>query len=308
MRAFTLKTLRISRVLGLSARVTFSNFPRSPPFPDEENPSLEGATVAWEHPMSHPYNRALCMLLSETLVLRSKYSHLFGPQAGEDLVAKMSEQICKYLKYLRKIRAQQEQEARLTTLAARQQASFETDIQRDLKRADKRRADVGDLVHRVHQLLIRARNSQLHKRRMDTCAHYDRPHWIAVLKHVRPLSMSSDDPATTDFEQFNAKLKKRKEVKYYSTLKTWRSPDLIEFLRLIDLLTGSIVDFGDQQNGNIFRKRRPTPAEKGVRTSTRKPTPKLNREFYSTEQHNKYGPYYRYARETGLDLRVVLDE
>jgi len=114
--------------------------------------------------------------------------------------------------------------------------------------------------------------------------------------------MSSDDPATSDAAQFSAKLKKRKDIKYLVTLKTWRSPELIEFLRLIDLLTISIIDGGD------LRKRRPTPPEKGVRTSMRKPTPKLNKEFYSREQQNKNGQYYQYAKETEFDLRVILEE
>jgi len=103
---------------------------------------MEGATVAWGSPMSHPYNRALCLLIAEAFVLRSPHSHLFGQQPSEIVVAKISDQICKYLKYLCKKRAQQEQQARLTTLVAHGQVAFEVAIKKDLSRADKRRSDV----------------------------------------------------------------------------------------------------------------------------------------------------------------------
>jgi len=88
--------------------------------------------------------------------------------------------------------------------------------------------------------------------------------------------------------------------------KSWRSLELLEFLRLLDRLA-DIVDKRTKFLGRSARVRKSSSPGKPIRETLRTPFPNLNREFYSHEQQEKFGRYHRY-REVEVDLRTALAE
>ncbi|KAH7094113.1 hypothetical protein BKA62DRAFT_775594 [Auriculariales sp. MPI-PUGE-AT-0066] len=268
IRTVVQEVLGIHTVTGPKHTKVYSGF--------ADHPTI---AVAWLLPMKHPFNRRATELLAEKVINHPMWAHLFK-RVTDATRHGIALGIHNHLKYLAKIYNQLGW-ARLQVTEEQKRAQLMLEsLKRCSVNADERRRT-------------------LHRWRIDTCIYYDRPDWVALLQHATALCMSSDDPSSSnEYRPYPERI-------YYVTVKDWRHPDFIQFLRILDRC-GRVREGRTKTKGRWLRRRFHRAPGHEPRESAREPPSRLAQQMYTSAQRQRFGHFHRYAQVNILSLEQAL--
>ncbi|KAH7102891.1 hypothetical protein BKA62DRAFT_78424 [Auriculariales sp. MPI-PUGE-AT-0066] len=284
VRVVTADVLGITRSYSANSTVHYSGFSDPPEAAqlDQADPatlSKDNIFVAWNVSMSHPINRAAAQIIADEVISHPDYIKLFKDR-GLATQHGIAIAVQNHLRYL----------ARVYENIGFALSQF-TDEQ-------KHSLQVTELLRKWNNA-ANQRRRRLHRWRIDTAIYFGYEDWVDLLKHARADSMSSDDPASGN------ERRARSEHVYYVTIKDWRHPDFIQFLRILDLC-GRERELRTKSFGRWLRTRLAAPTDAGLRKSSRRATPKLVPELYSEKVAQGLGTRHRFPKVQVISLRDAL--
>ncbi|KAH7108470.1 hypothetical protein BKA62DRAFT_667326 [Auriculariales sp. MPI-PUGE-AT-0066] len=258
-------------------RTIWSQLPAPPALWEGEEPDPENLTMAWTMTATHPYNRAAANIIAHSVLNNQQYQHLLilPPRYNAD-----GRQLSPRSKRPKLVPLEMILNQMLVSYRRFQEVWKQQQNERLLATAPATQRSAYEAERNNYRLGHNADSRRI--------------------GYVGRGSQSSDE------EDEEEETGRDREKKYYIIPKPWRAPDLIEFFHLLDSMALAIKKNGTcKENEFVFRQRLP-PRTPGI-VSARRPTPKLERQFYSQDTVRKFGPHHIFPVAT-LDLVEALKQ